>query len=89
MGDPGSVPPREVPPEGWKRLQLYPQGGGDHYNNHRCAGEWITIELMKRAVRLLVEFIQYEVSEQDLRVDLPRMPTIPKSCFVTSNVTRA
>jgi hypothetical protein len=22
------------------------QGEGDHYGNHRCAGEWITIELM-------------------------------------------
>ena len=70
-------------------FNFIPEGEEIITTTTRCAGEWITIELMKRAVRLLVESIQYEVSEQDLRVDLPRMPTIPKSCFVTSNVTRA
>src|SRR5690606_8806230 len=25
---------------------LIPQGGGDHFSGHRCAGEWMTIELM-------------------------------------------
>ncbi|MBS0234674.1 MAG: hypothetical protein JSR99_14445 [Proteobacteria bacterium] len=23
------------------------EGGGDHENGHRCAGEWITIETLK------------------------------------------
>src|SRR5690606_16954966 len=32
---------------------LIPQGGGDHYTGHRCAGEWITIEQMKLAMKVL------------------------------------
>ena len=55
---------------------------------HRCAGEWVTIELMKRTVRLLTEEMQYEVPEQDLRIDPSRMPAIPHSRLVISNVRR-
>jgi len=68
---------------------LIPQGGGDHHLNHRCAGEWVTIELMKRAVRLLTAGMRYEVPEQDLRIDLSRMPTLPRSGFVISRIRRA
>jgi fatty-acid peroxygenase len=41
--------------EHWDRspFNFIPQRGGDYYEGHRCAGEWITIELMKTAVRLL------------------------------------
>jgi fatty-acid peroxygenase len=70
-------------------FNFIPQGGGDHFAGHRCAGEWITIALMKRAVRLLTKAMQYDVPEQDLHVPLSRMPTIPKSRFVISNVKRA
>ncbi len=51
-----------------------------------CAGEWLTIALMKRAVRLLTTDMRYGVPEQDLRIDLSRLPTVPKSRFVISNV---
>jgi fatty-acid peroxygenase len=86
--------PEEFRPERFRRwdgsaFNFIPQGGGDHYNNHRCPGEWITIELMKRAVRLLTESIHYDVPEQDLRISLSRMPTIPKSRFAITNVRRA
>ena len=70
-------------------FDLIPQGGGDHLANHRCAGEWITITLMKRAVRLLTTAMRYDVPEQDLRIDLTRMPAIPESRFVVRNVERA
>jgi fatty-acid peroxygenase len=43
---------------------------------------------MKRAVRLLATEMQYDVPEQDLRIDLSRMPAIPKSRFVIRNVRR-
>ena len=69
-------------------FNFIPQGGGDHYTGHRCAGEWITIELMKTAVGLLTGSMQYDVPEQDLRIPRSRMPTLPKSQFVISNVTR-
>ncbi len=66
-----------------------PQGGGDHYTGHRCAGEWITISLMKRAVRLLTATMTYDVPDQDLHIDLSRMPAIPASRFVIANVRPA
>ncbi len=67
-------------------FQLIPQGGGDHYHQHRCAGEWITIDLMKEAVRLLTQTMAYEVPQQDLRVPLSRIPAVPNSRFVMQNV---
>lgn len=71
----------------WDRnaFNFISQGGGDHHESHRCPGEWITIELMKRAVTLLTMAMDYDVPEQDLRVDLSRMPAIPKSRFVITN----
>lgn len=65
---------------------IIPQGGGEHYSGHRCAGEWLTITLMKRAVRLLTESTHYDVPGRELRIRLQRMPAIPESGFVMSNV---
>jgi len=67
-------------------FNFIPQGGGDYDIGHRCAGEWITIEVMKTAVRLLTREMCYEVPEQDLRIALSKMPAIPKSHFVIQHV---
>lgn len=75
----------------WDRsaFGFIPQGGGDFLANHRCAGEWITIELVKRAVRLLTGAMHYEVApDQDLRIDLSRIPALPRSGFVITRVGR-
>lgn len=71
----------ERPPEAFNHI---PQGGGDYRQGHRCPGEWITVELMKQALRLLATEIRYRVPAQDLSVDLSRMPTLPASGFVLS-----
>ncbi|MXQ10849.1 cytochrome P450 [Microvirga makkahensis] len=63
-----------------------PQGGGDHFADHRCAGEWIAIELVKTAMRLLTREMTYRVPAQDLRVDLSRVPAIPNSRFLIDHV---
>lgn len=68
-------------------FDFVPQGGGDHYSGHRCAGEWITIELVKVAVRPLVARMDYDVPAQGLRVSLSRMPSMPASGFAIRNVT--
>lgn len=68
---------------------LVPQGGGDHATGHRCAGEWITIEVLGRAIRALVGRTRYRVPPQDLRVSLARIPTGPRSGFVIEGVDRA
>ncbi|UOG76059.1 cytochrome P450 [Hymenobacter tibetensis] len=65
-----------------------PQGGGDFLTGHRCAGEWITIEVMKQAVHFLNDGITYDVPAQDLRYDLTRMPTLPASGFLMTRVHR-
>ncbi|HET7587508.1 MAG TPA: cytochrome P450 [Gammaproteobacteria bacterium] len=65
---------------------LIPQGAGDYYKDHRCPGEWITIDLMKAAVRLLTTAMRYDVPKQDLSVDLSRLPAIPASRFIIKNV---
>lgn len=83
--------PEEFRPERFRRwdggaFNFIPQGGGDHHEDHRCPGEWITIELMKVAVSLLTKSMKYEVPEQDLRISLSRIPAIPKSRFVISHI---
>jgi len=67
-------------------FDFIPQGGGNHYLHHRCAGEWLTIELMRVALDALTRRMTYRVPAQDLAVDLSRMPTLPGSRFVIENV---
>lgn len=69
-------------------FDFIPQGGGDYHEGHRCAGEWITVEALKVAASFLVNGMTYHVPKQDLRFSLMRMPTLPRSKFVISNVRR-
>lgn len=64
-----------------------PQGGDDHYMHHRCAGEWATTALMKRITECLIHSMDYRVPEQDLGIDLTRIPALPESRFIISNVS--
>ncbi|MDG4827758.1 cytochrome P450 [Solwaraspora sp. WMMD1047] len=70
-------------------FSLIPQGGGEHHVGHRCAGEWLTIELMRRALRLLTGAMRYDVPAQDLTVPTSRIPALPSSGFVISDVRPA
>ncbi len=63
-----------------------PQGGNNHDEGHRCAGEWITIETMKVALDFLTRYMEYDVPGQDLDFSLSRMPTYPRSGFIISGV---
>lgn len=69
-------------------FNFIPQGGGDHDNNHRCAGEWITIGITKLAVEFLVKEVDYDVPEQNLEIKLSRIPAIPESRFRIQNVQK-
>jgi fatty-acid peroxygenase len=44
---------------------------------------------MKTAVQLLLESMTYQVPEQDLSVDLSRIPALPRSGFVMARPRRA
>ncbi|SFQ22622.1 cytochrome P450 [Salibacterium halotolerans] len=67
-------------------FSFIPQGGGDHYTGHRCAGEWITIMLMKTSIEFLTGHMTYQVPAQDLCYDMARMPTLLNSGFIIENV---
>lgn len=69
-------------------FSFIPQGGGDHYTGHRCAGEWMTVMVMQAFFKYFTENISYTVPEQDLSYDMTRLPTMPKSRFVISNVKK-
>ena len=84
--DPDTFRPERFRHWSGSAFDFIPQGGGDHLTGHRCPGEWITIELMKQAVRLLTTAMRYDVPAQDLGVDLSRMPTSSASRFVIANV---
>ena len=41
-------------------FSFIPQGGGDYFMGHRCAGEWVTIEVMKVSLDYLANRMDYE-----------------------------
>lgn len=82
--------PDEFRPErflGWPGdpFTMIPQGGGDHHVNHRCAGEWLTIEVMKAMLLTLARDLDYDVPEQDLTIDTREIPALPRSGVVIEN----
>jgi hypothetical protein len=76
--------------ENWDEspYNFIPQGGGDYHQNHRCPGEWITIDLMKIAVDMLVNKMKFSFPEQDTSISLKRIPAIPKSRIIISDVKK-
>jgi fatty-acid peroxygenase len=83
--------PEQFEPERFKHwdgdsFNFVPQGGGDYAGGHRCPGEPVTIELMKKAVDLLTSKISYDVPPQDLTIETSRLPALPTSKFVIANV---
>jgi fatty-acid peroxygenase len=69
-------------------FDFIPQGGGDFETGHRCAGEWLTIEVLKQALKVLTRSIRYELPAQDMRYSLAEMPTAPRSGVILQQVTR-
>lgn len=67
-------------------FDFIPQGGGDYFMGHRCAGEWVTIQIMKVSLEYLVNQMEYEVPNQDLSYSIVSMPSIPHSKVVLKNV---
>lgn len=83
--------PEEFRPERFRRwsgcpFSFIPQGGGDPHIHHRCPGEGVAVALIKVAANFLSREITYDVPEQDLRVDRSRLPALPQSRFLISNV---
>lgn len=62
-------------------FDLIPQGAGEHARDHRCPGEWFTIELIGRAIMALRQ-TNYRVPDQQLEVPTDRFPTLPRSGMI-------
>jgi fatty-acid peroxygenase len=88
-GDPGVFRPERFRDWDGDPFTLIPQGAGLHAETHRCPGEEITIALLALWTRMLTNELRYVVPEQDLRVDLARVPAQPASRFVIRNVRLA
>lgn len=81
--DPKALRPERFRDRDGSPFTFIPKVGGDHFENHRCAGEWITITiaLMRQAATMLAQRMAYEVPPQDLEIDYARLPTLPRSKF--------
>lgn len=67
-------------------FDFIPQGGGDYMMGHRCAGEFVTIEIMEVSLNFLVNHLYYQIPEQDLSYSLVSMPSVPKSGIILKDI---
>jgi fatty-acid peroxygenase len=85
-GDADTFRPERFAEQSHGPYDLVSHGAGDRRVTHRCPGEWITVEQMKAIARVLVREMDYEVPAQDLSIDLARIPALPRSRFVMTEV---
>ena len=78
--DPDAFRPARFAGWGGDPFTLIPQGGGDHATGHRCAGEWVTLDLMVMGTRALLDLVRWEnLPSQDLSLDMRALPGLPRS----------
>ncbi len=66
-------------------FELVPQGGGDHATGHRCAGEWISLALMRTFANWLTR-IEYDLPAQDMDLAMTELPGLPSSRMIWENL---
>ena len=69
-------------------FEMAPQGGGDHWTGHRCAGEWTTIALLRQALDVLATRMSFSAPSQNLKTEWRRLPALPRSGVMIENVRR-
>ncbi|WP_405102837.1 cytochrome P450 [Oceanobacillus sp. FSL H7-0719] len=74
----------------WKEspFSFIPQGGGDYFLGHRCAGEWVTVEIMKISLNFLANRLNFEVPNQDLSISMNDLPSIPQIKIILKNTKK-
>jgi fatty-acid peroxygenase len=83
---PGRFRPDRFLAEEGDPFRLVAQGGGDTATSHRCPGERATVEVIKRAARLLTTAMTWHAPPQDLSIDLSRMPARPASGVMLAGI---
>jgi fatty-acid peroxygenase len=73
--------------EGWQQtpFNFIPQGGGDYDFGHRCAGEFVTIVMMRATLDFLVNRLEYDVPEQDFSFEFNDIPAVPNDKIKINN----
>ncbi len=73
--------------EGWQQtpFNFIPQGGGDYDFGHRCAGEFVTIVMMRATLDFLVNRLEYDVPEQDFSFEFNDIPAVPNDKMKINN----
>ncbi|UOQ84914.1 cytochrome P450 [Gracilibacillus salinarum] len=68
----------------WKSspFDFIPQGGGEFDIGHRCAGEWMTIDILKETAEFFVNEVSYSFPKQNLAYSMNDIPSLPKSRVV-------
>ncbi len=62
---------------------LIPQGGGDHAEEHRCPGEWVTRDVMEAGTRALLDLVDWnDLLRQDLSLNMRNLPGLPRDRMV-------
>ena len=74
--------PEKFSPErfkGWQQtpFNFIPQGGGSYDFGQRCAGEFITIVVMRTTLDFLVNHLEFEVPDQDFSFEYNDIPAVP------------
>lgn len=67
-------------------FDFIPQGGGNPAITHRCPGEYVVINITETVLDFLLNYIDFDVKKQDLSYNLNKIPTIPRSGFIISNI---
>ncbi len=84
--DPHAFQPERFLEEPVTASNLIPQGAGDHFRGHRCPGEKLTIALVSATADHLLKDLEYDLPEQNLAIDMSRVPALLRSGFIMSNV---
>lgn len=69
-------------------FDFIPQGGGEYEIGHRCAGEWMTVDLLRVAIDYLVNHLTFTVPKQDLSYSMNDIPSLPESKMKLADVKR-
>lgn len=74
----------------WKEspFTFIPQGGGDVDFGHRCAGEHVTIAIMKETIDVFLNRYRYTMPEQDMSYSFVDLPSLPKSKLILKDIER-
>ncbi|SFL57571.1 fatty-acid peroxygenase [Gracilibacillus orientalis] len=83
--------PNQFKPErfnDWKSnpFDFIPQGGGEFDIGHRCAGEWITIDILNETVNFFSKEISFDFPDQDFGYSMNDIPTLPQSNIIITNI---